>query len=971
MSGRAKYSFVLLALILFTCCMQAAEIQEQIRRLQAEAEQANGESLSAAISILDQATELATTHELWPMHLDLVVDKVGCARYWFDWTLVNQYLQEAERSLLDHKDSYSESEFEIVRFDLNMWFGDYYRNLGDFEQSKAYFEPMVAELKSRDTLPIDLYEAMMISLLHIGAIAKETGNLDEAIAVNHYVIDFERERAEQESRPAEVATTFSRLAELYALKGDYQTAELYYFKGAEYYEAIIKEDPGRKVRHRSHIIKQYLGAAENYTKLNQPEQAKQFFQKALDCHLPNDPEFAETYTKIGCFHMSFQEYDLAAQYLDRSAKSWQAHYGQKPFHARSKTYFAQAKLYQLIGDYERSATVLQQGIYNLLDVRPVPQFEFDPPLERISSKALLLEGLSLKTDLQYTMAKQADPLDRELWINCWNTSQLTFELLAQIRSSLIKESDKQSFVEKAYPVLEIALQAAYELGEDHHKLAWQCIERSKALLLLEGMRESRALAHSSIPAAELTQESSLKKTIFDLQSQLFSTKSKDSLKIKNRLFESNVQLEELHQKWNEEYPAFKASSEPFAETQLAAVQTLLTEKQTVIEYFLGKDHYFVFVLDKETGPSLHRYVLPTQLKQHAKEVKWDLYNKRDKAYQQKASYLYKHLLNMPNLPLLKEELIIVPDGILWHIPFDVLLTKEASFKDYSEAPFLLQEKAISYAFSMRWLGELSRRQKSTASEAVLCMAPSFTGRQRSALNAQQSTILPPLQYNLSEVSSIGKKIKAAVCVGANATKNFFQEQAGKYAIVHVASHAEINDRNPEHSYIAFTNEGQPDDLDNRLYVNELYRQKLSAEIVVLSACETGSGVVLQGEGVLSLSRAFAQAGVRSTMASLWKIDDASTQYLMQYFYDALADGQNRPQALRQAKLGYLSQADKMEAHPYYWAAFSLYGHTAPIDLIERPGGLLRFLIPGIGLLLLLLISFLGRKYFRRRLPASS
>ena len=130
------------------------------------------------------------------------------------------------------------------------------------------------------------------------------------------------------------------------------------------------------------------------------------------------------------------------------------------------------------------------------------------------------------------------------------------------------------------------------------------------------------------------------------------------------------------------------------------------------------------------------------------------------------------------------------------------------------------------------------------------------------------------------------------------------------------------------SSLAFT-ENKDSLEDNFLQAYEISRLHLKADMVVLSACETGFGKFEQGEGVVSLARSFMYAGVPSLIVSLWQVNDQSTAIIMDVFYKNLAQGMNKAEALRQAQLSWLKLKNpdyEHPEHPYYWAAFDLVGH---------------------------------------------
>lgn len=147
--------------------------------------------------------------------------------------------------------------------------------------------------------------------------------------------------------------------------------------------------------------------------------------------------------------------------------------------------------------------------------------------------------------------------------------------------------------------------------------------------------------------------------------------------------------------------------------------------------------------------------------------------------------------------------------------------------------------------------------------------------------------------------------------------------------LHLATHAQADDREPLRSGLWFS--GLTDTLeDGYLNALEIYNLNLSADLAVMSACNTGFGQLEEGEGVMSLGRAFSYAGCRSVLMSLWLADDVSTSKIMDHFYEEMATGQSKTDALQLAKQKYLEQADALTAHPYYWAHLVIVGENNPI-----------------------------------------
>ncbi|NJL75556.1 MAG: CHAT domain-containing protein [Saprospiraceae bacterium] len=175
-----------------------------------------------------------------------------------------------------------------------------------------------------------------------------------------------------------------------------------------------------------------------------------------------------------------------------------------------------------------------------------------------------------------------------------------------------------------------------------------------------------------------------------------------------------------------------------------------------------------------------------------------------------------------------------------------------------------------------------------------------------------------------------KLLGGKVIVGEKATVSAFEQQAPFYKIIHLATHGKANDEVGDYAYLAFTEVF--DSLDNeKLYNRDLYHLNLNADMVVLSACETGIGELRLGEGIISLARGFSYAGAKSIITTLWSVDDETTQKLMTQFYTHLKVGMAKDAALRQAKIDFLNTNSSLKAHPFYWATFIPIGDTQPIE----------------------------------------
>ncbi|HNM28016.1 MAG TPA: CHAT domain-containing protein, partial [Saprospiraceae bacterium] len=229
-------------------------------------------------------------------------------------------------------------------------------------------------------------------------------------------------------------------------------------------------------------------------------------------------------------------------------------------------------------------------------------------------------------------------------------------------------------------------------------------------------------------------------------------------------------------------------------------------------------------------------------------------------------------------------------------------------------------KAISYGFSTDfWTTQASARPPE---KNWLGVAP-FAGTADAVTQNTRKETFWSLPFSGREITAIAAITGGDIWLGEQASPGRFQQEAGHYRILHLATHSRADDWMGEYSYVATALRGDP------LPAKDLYQFALAAEMVVLSACEAGGGKLLRGEGIIGMVRAFTFAGARSIVASLWVANDQSTAHLMTAFYRHLKNGLPKDRALQAARLELLNDSPA-EAHPFFWAGFRVYGLTKPV-----------------------------------------
>jgi CHAT domain-containing protein/Tfp pilus assembly protein PilF len=268
-------------------------------------------------------------------------------------------------------------------------------------------------------------------------------------------------------------------------------------------------------------------------------------------------------------------------------------------------------------------------------------------------------------------------------------------------------------------------------------------------------------------------------------------------------------------------------------------------------------------------------------------------------------------------------LVVVADGALWNLPFHALT--DASGR------FVIDRWAVSYAPSLRLLSEMAKGERPVGAATLLAVGNALAGGlgEPAALRGR-SLSLAPLPDAEREVRSLARfypQESRRVLLGRDAAEREVKAAAGRFSVLHFAGHAVFDDAAPLHSFLLLS--PQDGEEDGLLETWEIADLDLPADLVVLSACETASGRMGVGEGLLGLAWAFMAAGAQGVVASQWPVDSAATGTLMVSFHRGLAAGVAADEALRQASRALRDADGGVTRHPFYWAPFVLLGAPEP------------------------------------------
>lgn len=614
---------------------------------------------------------------------------------------------------------------------------------------------------------------------------------------------------------------------------------------------------------------------------------------------------------------------------------------------KSLIYLAQANTEA--GQYEQGLDFYQKAFLQFTTDFSDTLAYSNPALSDLNNHIDVLSLLEGKARALH-LASAQNP-DQSNWQDqALETYQLAIQFMRQLRQGYLAVESKNLLAEKVIPIFEGTMEILYQKYQKNpsEQLADQILqtaESSKAILLLESMQENAAIGFGGIPENLLEQERELKLDINFYQQKILDNKGYDTqkenvAKLEGILFELRQDYQDLILLFEKDYPEYYQIKYNIEQSSLAEVQGQLENEQTaLVEYFVGEQKLYLIYISQNDAKVID---LPKDEKLNEQtELLRRLLHQTPEQQQSEKDYqdfvrvsqqLYQQLLAPLAIPATIDRLLVVPDDILGYIPFEVLLKQAPRSKDYDYSPsnldYLINSYQISYNYSATlWLQNLAKPTSAKAPKNFVGFAPSFQG----VIAANQRTCTNEDLYNLRcnslEVDQINAILKGSTYSDLAATKSTFLEEVNQYRVVHLATHSCLDDENPRNNKIFLTGD----------YLShfDLANLDLKADLAVLSACNTGNGPLRRGEGVMSLSRDFMMAGCPSTLISLWSVEDCTTAEIMQQYYQHLYAGATKDSALQKAKLDFLRTADRLHAHPFYWAPFVAFGDQGVLELEQR------------------------------------
>jgi CHAT domain-containing protein len=848
--------------------------------------------------------------------------------------------------------SYNEARKKYERFfgKESVQVSDCYHRIGDvyqatfydFNTGESYYEKALAirENKKNDELNVFLVSRLYAQL---SATNRAQRDLVKALAyglrnVVYAESFYPLKRESTYGKNLEFA--YYNVASIYRDQGNYVDAELYYKKAISVNTGIYKS------KNNGALASYYFGLAETFQKQGLLSKAIINYKKAIAIYssslILKDILYISCLEQLGKAYLQNREPTLAHNVFRKGMSLVNQYNLPKSGQA--------ASLHKSVGDYFKSVNKPDSALihyqYSLIassnnfrSLKP----QDNPPLELIQLKDYSYEALLQKANVLYILYKQTNKI--EYARSALQSFDLAEQLLTLARVDLDTEDSKWIFSESHFDLYEQIIASLYELNsvipsDSLTDKAFYYIESSKSKMLADALNEAE-FADPSMTQDSLIQLVNLKKrNLHYLQDKLkdlnsSTTKDREILisAIQKEVIETDRKIQLTEQLIDEKYPSYINIK---YRHKVASVNELKEfakrEKTSVVEFFWGSQNVYAFMTDgsqvsfKIIGATNGVRDKLAYVLKFLTAPEFTYSKETVDTFASDSHQLFKTLI-APFYPSIREitRIIVIPDGLISQLPFDVLITSPAK-SDFSGMDYLVKSHALSYSFSASFL----LAQKASRVVHPKMLAFGFT-EASSLRSGEKNRSLNEIAGSALELSSLsGKFPDGEFLTGDASTEQKFKEKASDCDFLHLAIHGQ-GDSRQNYSASLFFSDADSSQEDGELHWYELFGMHINAKLTVISSCESGIGKSYKGEGILSMANAFAYAGCRNIVMGLWKVNDGVSVQLMNEFYQELKNGKSVDEALAESKRRYLESADEYTANPKMWASLAAYGNQRVVE----------------------------------------
>ena len=813
--------------------------------------------------------------------------------------------------------------------------GDVYKDtFNDFNSAESFYEKV-----------LDVYERAGSSELNLFLTSKV---YLELASVNKYQHDYEKALAYSlkhiayvESLPKNFKTGHTILEMAYTNAADIYSEMGFIAEAVKLYQKAISLNSKFKEANGD-LGNYYFGLGNVYRKAGQVSQSIEYYKKAIKIFdLASSPKnilsvrncqyLAECFLEQGDIKNARFYYSKGMKLLNKFdfKKSGQI----------SDLYRSIGKYFDVVEQTDSSLIYYQRSLIEASSKFKSLHFKDNPSMSDVVLNDFAYEALLAKATTLYAIYIKTQNID--FATSALKSFDLAEKLLVESRARLDMDNAKWTYFDSNFGLYQQALSLLYEMEQKQHNdtlisKAFYFMESSKSKMLADAIKEKEftipLLASDSIVRL-LDFE---RRNSYQLQDEYkkHQDKPEDQARIRDLIIETDRKIQRVENDIELKYPSYVKTKYQYSIPDITKLQKLSREHgAAIIEYFWGLDEVFGLAINKDKV--IFKHLESTDSIQSVLKEFRDMlasskhsYSAVDiSSFEELSNLCYRLLVSPFELVATREErIIILPDGPIEQIPFEVLVStidRSSTQRKFSSLNYLLKKHVLSYSFSSSYL----LNQDKTGLVKPKMLAFGFADlkgfRSGGGERLKNKIQLPGSEL---ELKTIFKEFpQGKYYYGNEVTEERFKEEAPNSDLIHLAVHG-LGDTEQNYSASLFFCDSTTSKEDGRLHWYELFGLRLKARLAVISSCESGIGKAYRGEGMLSMASAFAFAGGRNIVMGLWKVDDRVSANLMGDFYKNLQAEDPVDVALTKAKRSYLERGDDLTANPKIWASLVSYGN---------------------------------------------
>lgn len=831
------------------------------------------------------------------------------------------------KNVLDKKDSLLSSSPEKIGL-LYYRVGKVYFDVKEYETAESYLEKSL----EYNLDPKDYADAkFMLSIVY-----KDQKKYPKALELNGDALDYWGDKPQK--LPAENFEAFLQFGGLSRKQSDVKKALNYFKKVTQKDEKWswkegLKEAKEEKI---SYLPNPKLSVNYNVALLSYSH-ANALIPKLVDEKQP--VATIELHMAKGALFFEAKNYTRAKAHYETALRLMEEIYSKKhPLVAEASRCLSEVYLEEKI--FDQALKFVNAAVNASLEGSGSVDPKAIPNITQAKFPFELLYAIGTKAKILLKQSKENK--NQALLLQALKTYDIAMQLLHKLRRSYRKEGAKYQLSELTLAFSHGGASAAYELYQLSNKRNYlqelfNYIEGAKSSILLGIIQDLKARKIAGIPDSIIQSENQLKISIAYLRSEIYYELKRGIYKDVERLAELRADLKEKEQAHEALIAVLEQKHEKYFKMKydystigLSVVEEGMEDNKLMLQYLVLDSTMLVLTVAKNKTNCYAVQVTRRQIKYLIKQFSAAVMEDKAAAIQSKGYQLYQLLLKPIESELKAQDLIVIPDDFLNNLAFEILPVK-ADALDY-----FVNYNAVCYNYSASVFWNSKMDLLETANASIMAWAPDFNildsllKSDNNYSDAISKLGIKPLPYALKEATALSEMFGSPALSGKEATETHLKQYAKDYRVLHFATHGIINNEFPLFSSLAFLVDKQNDGL---LYTHELYNMQLNAEMVTLSACNSGLGALHRGEGVMSIARGFAYSGVPNVVMSLWEIPDQATQVVMEQFYQNLKQGMAKHKAMQQAKISFLKDIEGSEGVPRLWGGFVVLGNTKTVDCL--------------------------------------